>query len=58
MNKKAAFHQFINHSEKLFRRFSNFTKHQKAFVLFLFSFAIVALLFPIASVSNIGEDVG
>lgn len=56
MHQKSKFQDARKVAEKYFRKFSNFTKHQKAFVLFLLVFALTLLLFPIVNLTEITEQ--
>lgn len=53
MQAKSKFHDAKKVAEKYFRKFTNFTKHQKLFVLFLMVFALSLVFFPIATINPI-----
>jgi hypothetical protein len=44
---------FQKQFQKNFHKFTNYTKNQKAFTLFLFVFAIVLLICPLAKVTSL-----
>ena len=47
---------FQKQFQKNFHKFTNYTKNQKAFTLFLFVFAIVLLICPLAKVTSLDID--
>lgn len=58
MSKKTKMSDFTKYLQRFFTRFMNYTRHQKAFVLFLFVFAFAVLCFPILKVSSLLPDQG
>ncbi|MBB1557707.1 MAG: hypothetical protein HG439_004460, partial [candidate division SR1 bacterium] len=55
MAKKLKLTDIQRYLERTFRKFSNYTKHQKTFVLFLFVLAAVLILLPIAKITPITQ---
>lgn len=55
MAKKLKLTDIQRYLERIFRKFSNYTKHQKTFVLFLFVLAAVLILLPIAKITPITQ---
>lgn len=53
MHTKSKFQDAKKVAEKYFRKFTNFTKHQKVFVLFLMVFTLALLFFPIVTIKPI-----